>query len=601
MPKIATTIINSISVNPRAWRTRVDRIPSAVPRVLGISAYYHDAAAALVVDGRVIAAIQQERLSRIKNDPSLPLDAADACLSFAGLDAAELDAVVFYEQPFDKLERVLVNLMRNLPRTWRQFPRAMASQLGEKIWVLDRLAESFGLRREKVRCFEHHRCHAASAMFVAPFEEAAVLVVDGVGEHSSTTLWHGRARELRLLESIDFPHSLGLLYAALTAYLGFEVNEGEYKVMGLAAWGRPGHEDLRERFGKLIRLHDDGSYELGLDYFAHMSDAELGFGPQLEALLGPRRPPGEVWQLEHDRDRRYADIAATLQLVIEEALLGLARRAAALTGASNLCLAGGVALNSVANARLEREAGFARVFVQPAAGDAGGALGAAILGSIDLGDERPSAFGTAALGLPVDPARAWEIARALSLPIRRLEDPARTTAELIAADKIVAHVQGRFEWGPRALGQRSILADAGPRENRERINRLIKQRELFRPFAPAVLDERVTELFAGTANDMTPYMTTVLPVREECRSSLGAVTHEDKSARVQTVEQARAPELHAVLSALAAMGHAPVALNTSLNGPGEPIVGGSEDALGFFLRHAVDAMILDDMLIERPS
>jgi carbamoyltransferase len=601
MPKIATTIINSISVNPRAWRTRVDRIPSAVPRVLGISAYYHDAAAALVVDGRVIAAIQQERLSRIKNDPSLPIDAADACLSFAGLDAAELDAVVFYEQPFDKLERVLVNLMRNLPRTWRQFPRAMASQLGEKIWVLDRLAESFGLRREKVRCFEHHRCHAASAMFVAPFEEAAVLVVDGVGEHSSTTLWHGRARELRLLESIDFPHSLGLLYAALTAYLGFEVNEGEYKVMGLAAWGRPGHEDLRERFGKLIRLHDDGSYELGLDYFAHMSDAELGFGPQLEALLGPRRPPGEVWQLEHDRDRRYADIAATLQLVIEEALLGLARRAAALTGASNLCLAGGVALNSVANARLEREAGFARVFVQPAAGDAGGALGAAILGSIDLGDERPSAFGTAALGLPVDPARAWEIARALSLPIRRLEDPARTTAELIAADKIVAHVQGRFEWGPRALGQRSILADAGPRENRERINRLIKQRELFRPFAPAVLDERVTELFAGTANDMTPYMTTVLPVREECRSSLGAVTHEDKSARVQTVEQARAPELHAVLSALAAMGHAPVALNTSLNGPGEPIVGGSEDALGFFLRHAVDAMILDDMLIERPS
>jgi carbamoyltransferase len=572
-----------------------------VPNVLGIPAYYHDAAAALVVDGQLVAAIQQERLSRIKNDPSLPLDAGDACLAFAGLNPAELDAVVFYEQPFDKLERVLVNLLRNLPRTWRQFPRAMASQLGEKIWVLDRLAESFGLSRKKLRCFEHHRCHAASTMFVAPFEEAAVLVVDGVGEHSSTTLWHGRGRELRLLESIDFPHSLGLLYAALTAYLGFEVNEGEYKVMGLAAWGRAGHEDLRERFAKLIRLHDDGSYELGLDYFAHMSDAELGFGPKLEALLGPRRAPGEAWQLEHERDQRYADIAATLQQVIEEALLGLARRAAALTGASNLCLAGGVALNSVANARLQREAGFARVFVQPAAGDAGGALGAAILGAIELGDARPSALGSAALGLPIDPSRAWDIARALSLPIRRLEDPARTTAELIAADKIVAHVQGRFEWGPRALGQRSILADAGPRENRERINRLIKQREMFRPFAPAVLEERVAELFVGTANDMTPFMTTVLPVRDECRASLGAVTHEDGSARVQTVAQARAPELHAVLSALAAAGHAPVVLNTSLNGPGEPIVGGSEDALGFFLRHAVDAMILDDMLIERPQ
>jgi carbamoyltransferase len=572
-----------------------------VARVLGISAHYHDAAAALVVDGEVVVAIQQERLSRIKNDPSLPLDAADACLSFANVDAASLDAVVFYEKPFDKLERVLVNLLRNLPRTWKQFPRAMASQLGDKIWVLDRLAESFGLGREKVRCYEHHRCHAASAMFVAPFDEAAVLIVDGVGEHNSTTIWHGHGTRLRALESIDFPHSLGLLYAALTAYLGFEVNEGEYKVMGLAAWGRAGHEDLRERFAKLIRLHDDGSYELGLDYFAHMSDAELGFGPMLEELLGPRRRPGEPWQLELERDRRYADIAATLQEVIEQALLGLARRARSLTGARNLCLAGGVALNSVANARLQRESGFERVFVQPAAGDAGGALGAAILGSIDLGDRRPSALGSAALGLPIDPARAWAVARELALPIRRVDDPARTTAELIASDKVVAHVHGRFEWGPRALGQRSILADAGPRSNRERINRLIKQREPFRPFAPAVLEERASELFAGSANDMTPFMTTVLPVHDEGRASLGAVTHEDGSARVQTVNQARAPELHAVLAALAAGGRAPVVLNTSLNGPGEPIVGGCEDALGFFLRHAVDAMILADMLIERPA
>lgn len=570
-------------------------------RVLGISAHYHDAAAALLVDGQIAAAIQQERLSRIKNDPSLPLDAAEACLALAGVDVGSLDAVVFYEKPFDKLERVLVNLLRNLPRTWKQFPRAMASQLGDKIWVLDRLAETFGLRRDKVRCFEHHRCHAASAMFVAPFDEAAVLVVDGVGEHSSTTLWHGSGTNLRLLECIDFPHSLGLLYAALTAYLGFEVNEGEYKVMGLAAWGRPGYGDLDERFAKLIQLHDDGSYELGLDYFAHMSDAELGFGPLLEQLLGPRRPPGEPWRLELERDQAYADIAATLQAVIERALLGLARRARELTGASNLCLAGGVALNSVANARLLRESGFARVFVQPAAGDAGGALGAAILGALDLGDARPPALNSAALGLPIDPARAWAIARELSLPIRRVDDPALTTAELLAADKVVAHVHGRFEWGPRALGQRSILADPGPRQNRERINRLIKQREPFRPFAPAVLEDRTAELFEGSVNDMTPFMTTVLPVADQHRASLGAVTHEDGSARVQTVDRSRTPELHAVLTALAAGGRAPVVLNTSLNGPGEPIVGGSEDALGFFLRHAVDAMILHDMLIERPA
>jgi carbamoyltransferase len=576
--------------------------------ILGISAHYHDAAAALLVDGEIVAAIQQERLSRIKNDPSLPLDAADACLGQAGLDGADLDAVIFYEQPFDKLERVMVNLLRNLPRTWRQFPRAMASQLGDKIWVLDQLAEAFGVPRARVHCFDHHRCHAASAYFASPFDDAAVLVVDGVGEHSSTTLWQGEGSRLRPLASVDFPHSLGLLYAALTAWLGFAVNEGEYKVMGLAAWGEPGgrsgHRDLRERFAKLITLHADGSYELGLDYFAHMSDAELGFGPKLEALLGPRRPPGLAWELgepDGERDRYYADVAATLQQVIEEALLGLARRARALTGATKLCLAGGVALNSVANARLQREAGFEGVFVQPAAGDAGGALGAAILGALEHGDPRPPAMRSAALGLAVDPARAAAVAGALELPHRRVDDPARVCAELIAAGKIVAHVRGRFEWGPRALGQRSILAHAGARATRDRINRLIKQREPFRPFAPAVLEERLGDHFAGVADEMTPFMTTVLPVREDRREQLGAVTHEDGSARVQTVARDRAPELHAVLTALEREGLPPLVLNTSLNGPGEPIVGTAEDALGFYLRHAVDAMILEDLVIERAS
>ncbi|PRQ10001.1 carbamoyltransferase family protein [Enhygromyxa salina] len=570
-------------------------------KVLGISAHYHDAAAALLVDGELVVAIQQERLSRIKNDPGLPLDAADACLAYAGVRGEALDAVVFYERPFDKLERVMVNLMRNLPRTWRQFPRAMASQLGDKIWVLDQLAEAFGQPRANVRCFAHHQCHAASAHFVSRFEDSAVLVVDGVGEHSSTTLWHGQGAQLRALCSIEFPHSLGLLYAALTAWLGFAVNEGEYKVMGLAAWGRPGHAGLRERFERLIRLHDDGSYELGLDYFAHMSDAELGFGPKLEALLGPRRPPGLAWALEGERDQHYADVAATLQQVIEDALLGLARKAKALTGSPNLCLAGGVALNSLANARLAREGGFEAVFVQPAAGDAGGALGAAILAALELGDPRPTPMLSAALGLPVDIERAWAVARELELPVRRVDDPASAAAELIAADKIVAHVRGRFEWGPRALGQRSILASAAARETRERINRLIKQREPFRPFAPAVLEPRIGEYFDGQANDMTPFMTTVLPARADRSDALGAVTHEDGSSRVQTVSPAGAPELHELLVALERGGHAPLVLNTSLNGPGEPIVASSEDALGFFLRHAVDAMMIEDLVIERPA
>jgi len=564
--------------------------------VLGISAHYHDAAAALVVDGEVVAAIQEERLSRIKNDPGLPISAALACLGHAGVDTGAVDAIAFYEEPFAKLERVMVHLLRHLPRTWRLFPRALASQLGAKIWVLDHLAESLGVPRERVLSFEHHRSHAASAYLVSTFPDAAVLVVDGVGEAHSTTLWHGRGHDLTLLASVDFPHSLGLLYAGLTAWLGFPVNEGEYKVMGLAAWGKP---NLREAFERIIKLHPDGAYTLDLECFAHMSDAELGFGPGLERVLGPRRPPGKPWDLADPADLRYADVAATLQAVLEDALLGLARRARALTGSEHLCLAGGVALNALANARLQRESGFARVFVQPAAGDAGGALGAALLAAQQLGDPRPAAMTTCALGLPLDVARAHAIAVELGLPVRRVDDPVALAARLIASDKIVAHARGRFEWGPRALGQRSLLARPRDRATRERLNRLIKEREPFRPFAPAVLSERTAEFFAGEPDLMSPFMTTVAPVRPEARARLGAVTHEDGTARLQTVEAARAPELHALLTALAAAGEDPVVLNTSLNGAGEPIVASGEDALAFYLRHAVDALILEDLVIEK--
>lgn len=566
--------------------------------VLGISAHYHDAAAALVVDGVVVAAIQEERLSRIKNDPGLPISAAFACLALAGVDSSAVDAVAFYEEPFIKLERVMVHLLRNLPRTWKLFPRALASQLGSKIWVLDHLAEALGVPRDRVVKFEHHHSHAASAFLVSPFEHAAVLVVDGVGEVHSTTLWEGRGGQLRMLASIDFPHSLGLLYAGLTAWLGFAVNEGEYKVMGLAAWGKP---RFREEFARIIKLEEDGAYTLDLGCFAHMSDADLGFGPGLERVLGPRRPPGKPWDLADAADLRYADVAATLQVVLEEALLGLARQARARTGAENLCLAGGVALNALANARLRRESGFSRIFVQPAAGDAGGALGAALLASAQRGDPRPAPFNSAALGIPIDAARAMAIARELGLAARRVDDPAAVTAQMLSDGHIVAHARGRCEWGPRALGQRSILASPQDRAVRERVNRLIKEREPFRPFAPAVLSERTGEFFAAEADDMSPFMTTVAPVRPDRRDRLAAVTHEDGTARLQTVEAARAPELHAVLTALAAGGADPVVLNTSLNGAGDPIVASGEDALAFFLRHAVDALILEDLVIERPT
>lgn len=564
--------------------------------VLGISGEYHDAAAALVIDGAIACAVQAERLSRIKNDPRLPLDAARACLAHAGLAAGEVDRVVFYEDPIVKLERVLVSTLRTFPRSSRQFPRAIGAQLGAKVWVLDRLAEQLGISRDKVVSTDHHRAHAASAMFTSPYQRAAVLTVDGVGEATSTALWHGEGTQLTELGRIEYPHSLGLLYAGLTAYLGFEVNEGEYKVMGLAAHGRP---RFRDELAKLIRLHADGSFELGLSYFAYLADAELGFGPRLERLLGPRRPPHRPWDLATTSDQRYADIAATLQEVTEEAMLGLARAARRRTEASALCLAGGVALNARANARIAREAGFERVFVHPAAGDAGGAVGAAILGSLELGDPRPPPLASAALGLPIDVAGAAALAGELGLVARTPADVAQHAADLIAAGKIVAWCQGRFEWGPRALGQRSLLANPTDPGSRERLNRVIKRREPFRPFAPAVLRDHAARYFEHADGDLAPFMTTVCPIADGWRDRLAAVRHADDTARVQTVTTASAPELAKVLAALDRTIGLPIVLNTSLNGAGEPIVASETDALGFLVSHPIDALVIGDLVITR--
>jgi len=530
----------------------------------------------------------------VKNDASLPVRAAAACLELGGLAAGDLDAVVFYEDPFARLERVLVELLRGFPRTMRQFPRALGAQLGSKIWVLDQLADALDLPRTRIETAGHHHSHAASAFFASPFERSAVVVADAVGEAESTTIWRGDGRELTCLGGIRYPHSLGLLYAALTAYLGFEVNEGEYKVMGLAAFGRP---RLRGEFERLISIHDDGSFELALPYFAHMADVELGFGRRLEELLGPRRPGGRPWDLTRADDQRYADVAATLQAVTEEALLAVARRARAETGAAALCLAGGVALNAVANARLAREAGFERVFVQPAAGDAGGALGAAMLGAIARGAPRPRPLESAGLGLALDLGRAADLARELGLTVRTVSDPARAAAARICRGEVVAVAAGRFEWGPRALGQRSILAAPRPAGVRERINRAVKQREPFRPFAPAVLAERAADWFAAAPSDMTPFMTTVCPVL--AGADLAAVTHVDGSARVQTVSRAAAPELHGILVEVARESDIPVVLNTSLNGRGEPIAATADDVLAFFLRHPIDAAFIGDLAVER--
>jgi carbamoyltransferase len=565
-----------------------------VSAVLGISAGYHDAAAALVVDGRIVAAMQEERFSRIKNDAGLPRRAALGCLAEAKLSPRDLDRVVFHESPYEKLERVMVSLLRAFPRAHRQFARAIGAQLGDKIWIQDRIAEALDVPRERVSFASHHASHAASAFFPSPFGRAAVLTVDGVGEHATTAIFHGEGDRLTLVDRLLFPHSIGLFYAALTAWLGFEVNEGEPKVMGLAAFGAP---RFRDELARTARVEPDGAFTLEPSYFAFTTDVDVGFGPKLEALLGPRRVPGRPWDLTSEGDRRYADVAASVQALTEEALVSLARAARRRTGEHALCMAGGVALNAVANARVLRESGFARVFVQPAAGDAGGALGAAILGALELGDPRPEPMTTAALGERAEAREAYELAGALGLFAERLDDAPRGIADRLEHGEIVAVARGRFEWGPRALGQRSILALPRPASVGERLNRIVKEREPFRPFAPAVLAPHASAMFDGAPDDMTPFMTTVCRVRPEAREAMEAAVHVDATARVQTVSDDG--ELAPLLAQLSKRGHPPVVLNTSLNGRREPIAASATDAVAFFLAHPVDALVVGDVIVTR--
>jgi carbamoyltransferase len=565
--------------------------------VLGVSAYYHDSAAALIVDGEIVAAMQEERFSRRKNDAGLPRQAAAACLDVAGLTANDIDRVVFYENPYARLERVTMSCFTNFPRAWKQFPSAMRSQIGNKIWVLDALAETLEVPRSRITFTDHHRSHAASAFFASTYDKAAVLTIDGMGEDVSSAIWRGECTALTSLRNTPYPHSIGLLYAAITAFLGFEVNEGEYKVMGLAAFGQPHY---KAEFSELVRRGPNGMFELNMPYFAFHTDAEIAFSPKLETLLGPRRARGKAWDLtEGSIDRQYADIAASLQWMTEELVLGLAHEAWRVTGADNLCLAGGVALNCVANARILRETPFQRVFVQPAAGDAGGALGAAMVGWVELTGTRPHPMTTAALGTGIDNDKARGLSRSLGVDWIEPADPFSCVANLIEQQQVGALVRGRFEWGPRALGQRSIIASPRHADMRDRINHVVKKREPFRPFAPAVLADKSDAWFYEHDNDMAPFMTTTARVHAAREADLGAVRHVDGTARVQTVEKQSATDLFHLLKAVDAKGAAPIVLNTSLNGAGEPIVASEADALAFFLSHPIDFMLLGDLLLTK--
>ncbi|MGZ8490976.1 MAG: carbamoyltransferase family protein [Gemmatirosa sp.] len=590
--------------------------PAAPRYVLGLSAYYHDSAAALLADGVIVAAAQEERFTRTKGDAGFPAHATAYCLREAGITVDDLACVAFYDKPLLKFERILETYLAVAPRGFRSFRKAGPLWAKEKLFTdrdLRRALGALGAREDAyagdVLYAEHHESHAASAFYPSPFEEAAVLTIDGVGEWATASIGVGRGAELDLLKEQRWPDSLGLLYSAFTSYTGFRVNSGEYKVMGLAPYGEPTYVDAI--LDHLVALRDDGSFTLDQRYFDYLGGLTMT-SPAFDALFGgaPRAPESPLTQ-------RHKDLARSVQLVCEEIVLRMARTAHRETGCRDLCMAGGVALNCVANARVLREGPFARLWIQPAAGDAGGAIGAAQLAwhralvaprTIARGaDGRPrDAMHGAYLGPAYDDAAIDHALAELGATYARVEAaelPDRV-AELLAGGAVVGWFSGRMEFGPRALGARSILGDPRDPGMQSRMNLKTKFRESFRPFAPSVLAERAGDWFELEVP--SPYMLLVAPVRGRetgrpgvARPSLPAVTHVDRSARVQTVHADTNPAYHALLRAFEARTGCPVLVNTSFNVRGEPIVCTPADAYRCFMRTDIDHLVLGPFLLDK--
>ena len=577
-------------------------------KILGLSAHYHDSAAALVIDGVPVCAVQEERLSRRKSDAAFPLLAIEWCLGQAGLEPSELDAVVFYERSMLKFDRILTCALRAFPRSWRSFPQAIKNTLGEKVWVRGIISSHLGVSRDKILFTDHHASHAAAAFLTAPTRRAAILTADGVGEWATLTEGQGERRadgttDITLRREVRFPHSLGLLYSTFTAYLGFKVNEDEYKVMGLAAYGRP---TMLDRLGKLIRRFPDGGFALVPEFFEFHTTADRSYSSKFVDLFGAPRHRYDPIDLDSAEGQRFADCAASVQRVLEDVLVDIAARLRRETGLSDLCFGGGVALNGVANARILAEAGFDHVFVPPAPGDAGCALGAALYAdriyfrrSDREAPDHPF-WGPAVNG--DDLARA---AREDGQSVQELAEAPliERVADDLTAGRIVGWMDGACEFGPRALGHRSLLAAPSPCDIRDRLNRDIKRREEFRPFAPVVPIEwadRIFELPPGGAR-LGRYMSGVFPVRREWRSRLEAVTHVDATARVQVLDRQMAPRLHALLEAFGRRTGVPVLLNTSFNVAGEPIVTDALEGYLTFRRCGIDVLVAGSTVVTKPA
>ncbi|HKS27000.1 MAG TPA: carbamoyltransferase [Pyrinomonadaceae bacterium] len=593
--------------------------------ILGLSAFYHDSAACLVRDGEIVAAAQEERFTRRKHDHRFPHESVAYCLKEAGIGVDDLDCVAFYDKPLVKFERLMETYLAYAPVGFGSYLKGMPTWLKEKLNLQGLIRKEMGYKG-KLLFGDHHESHAASAFYPSPFEEAAILTVDGVGEWATASYGVGRGRELEILKQMKFPHSLGLLYSAFTAFTGFKVNSGEYKLMGLAPYGEPKYVDtiLKE----LVDVHEDGSLHLNLRYFIFPHHAARMTGTKFEKLFGPPRKP------ESPITQREMDLARSIQVVVEDVVLKMARHVQRETGMENLCMAGGVALNCVANGRLLREGPFKRIWIQPAAGDAGGALGVAFAvyhryfeqernGHLVKDDSGGEHYWDRMKGTLLGPRFTENEIEAFlterAIPFEKVERAAlpQRVAALIADEKVVGLMQGRMEFGPRALGARSIIGDARSPRMQSVMNLKIKYRESFRPFAPSVLRERVSDYFELEAD--SPYMLLVANVREEHRvpepegaenlhgieklkvprSTIPAVTHVDYSARIQTVRREMNPLYYDIINAFYEQTNCPVIVNTSFNVRGEPIVCTPEDAYRCFMRTEMDYLVLENFILDK--
>lgn len=561
--------------------------------ILGISCDYHDSAAALLRDGEIVFAAQEERFSRHKGDESFPRESVRRALDFAGIDVSDLAAIAYYEKPLLKfIDRILHTFFKVWPRGFRAYHRAMREWMTHKLFIQSRIRTELDFQGE-ILTVPHHVSHAAGTFYASGFDEAAILTADGVGEWATTSISHGRGVDLLPHKEIRFPHSLGLLYSAITHHLGFDVNADEYKVMGLAPYGSP---RLLPQLQKLLDVRSDGSFALRMEYFEYEHGLRM-CGRRMAELLGePRRQPdGEI-------TRFHQDLARSIQDLLEERMLALAAEARREVGASRLCLSGGVALNCVANARILRSGLFDDVFIQPASGDAGSALGAALaVWHMRFGGSRLPRLDHVFLGPGYDAGEIQRVLDARRIPYERLdpEAVAERTAKRIADDRVVGWFQGRMEFGPRALGARSILADPRNAENWQRVNRKIKFRESFRPFAPTVLQEAASDYF--DIDRESPFMLLVADVLPARRADIPAVTHVDGSARLQTLRRDQHPRFHELLRCFQRQTGCPVVINTSFNVRDEPIVERPEDALDCFLRTQMDDLVLGEFLVDKEN